>query len=701
MQKLEEFRALGLSEETLQALEAKGFETPSPIQRLTIPALLNTSNDIIGQAQTGTGKTAAFGLPILERIKPIKKTTQALILVPTRELALQVTEELLSFNRKKIAIAPIYGGASIVEQLRRLDKGIDIVVGTPGRILDHLRRKTLDLSQLKWLVLDEADEMLNMGFIEDVEEILAQSNEQRQVLLFSATMPQKIANLSKKYMRDVETLKVESQQMTADLTDQIYFEVRESDKFDALTRIIDVENEFYGIVFCRTKVGVDDIVSRLNDRGYAADGLHGDISQAQREKILRSFKKKKVNILVATDVAARGIDVNNLTHVINYSLPQDSESYVHRIGRTGRAGNQGTAITFISSSEYRQFGYMKKEIKADIKKVPLPTVADIIEAKRKKIKEDLTEIVANETYSEYTEMAGDILASYSPEVALGSLLRLAFNNELEESHYPEIRSINVDRRGTARLFLSIGLLDGLNGRKLSDMLKKECKLSDSSINDIKIMESFSFVTVPFSEAEAVIRALNNIDKGGRPIAEIAQDGAGGGKFSGDGRKGGPRKNKNYHDNGFGDNDRKGGQDFEASKPKGGKKSYGDDFSAPRKGGDAPAFRKGSASDAKGKPSGGKGWNKDEWDSVGWDAGSWDGAKDFSGGGSKAHGGDGERGGNSWGADRGGFRKGAKSSSGGFGATRKGASTGGFGARKGSAPAGKGAKVGRKTGGRGR
>ena len=382
MVQLEEFGALGLTDVTLEAIKAKGFETPSPIQKLTIPVLLDDekTNDIIAQAQTGTGKTAAFGLPILERLRPQKGATQALILVPTRELALQVTEEILSFNAKrKLVISPIYGGASMTEQLRRLGKGIDVVVGTPGRILDHLRRGTLDIKALKYLILDEADEMLNMGFIEDVEEILSNTNDYRRILLFSATMPERIIRLSKKYMRDVEILRVPAQEVTTELTDQIYFEVRDSDKFDALTRIIDVEPEFYGIVFCRTKIGVDEVVNKLTERGYAAEGLHGDVSQVQREKILKRFKKKLANILVATDVAARGIDINNLTHVINYSLPQDTESYVHRIGRTGRAGNTGTAITFISHSEYRQFSSLKREIKVDIKKVALPSAQDVVE----------------------------------------------------------------------------------------------------------------------------------------------------------------------------------------------------------------------------------------------------------------------------------------------------------------------------------
>lgn len=544
MNNLEEFRTLGLSEQMLEAIASKGFEAPSPIQALTIPVLLNQTNDIIAQAQTGTGKTAAFGIPVIEKLTPSKGGVKALILVPTRELALQVTEEMISFNRhKKLQISAIYGGASISEQLRRLKKGIDIVVGTPGRILDHLHRGTLVLDQTEFLILDEADEMLNMGFIDDIEEIMASMNPEKRVLLFSATMPSRIVSLSKKYMRGTEILKVESKQVTTDLTNQIYFEVKESDKFDALTRIIDVEPEFYGIVFSRTKVGVDETVNRLLECGYAADGLHGDVSQAQREKILRKFKNKQVNILVATDVAARGIDINNLTHVINYSLPQDSESYVHRIGRTGRAGNQGTAITFISNSELRQFGFMKKAIKAEIKKESLPTPHDIVEMKRSKIKDDLQQIVEAGNYEDCDEMANEILENFEPSVALSALLKLAFKNELSENSYNEIRGFSVDRRGKTRLFLAIGRLDGYDARKMVALLKRECGLNDSKIDDVKVMDSYSFVTIPFSDAEHTVRKLNAIRKGDRPIAEVAKDknDGGGGQRENSGRRSSDRQ----------------------------------------------------------------------------------------------------------------------------------------------------------------
>ncbi len=525
MNNLEEFKALGLTDNILQAIARKGFETPSEIQRLTIPRLLADQNDIIAQAQTGTGKTAAFGLPLVQLLTARRTVPQAIVLVPTRELALQVTQELQSFNTSELTIAPIYGGASIEEQLRRLRRGVDIVVGTPGRVLDHIRRTTLDLSQISHLVLDEADEMLNMGFIEDIEAIMSAMTSPHRILLFSATMPERIRALAEGFMSNAEVVKVESQALTTDLTNQIYFEVREGDKLDALTRIIDVEPEFYGIVFSRTKVGVDEITARLTERGYSAEGLHGDISQGVREKILSKFRSRTVNILVATDVAARGIDICNLTHVINYSLPQDSESYVHRIGRTGRAGQQGTAITFISPSEMRQFGFLRRDTGADIKLETLPTPADVVAIKRNKIKEDLYQIVQSETYTECAPMAEELLESYPPEVVLSALLRLAFNNELSESNYPEIRSINVDRKGKSCIVMAIGARDGYDCRRLVKLLKRECGLSDPEIDHAKVMEDYSTAMVPFEKAREVVQMLNGISEVG-PIAEIREQAKG-------------------------------------------------------------------------------------------------------------------------------------------------------------------------------
>jgi ATP-dependent RNA helicase DeaD len=524
METKNEFLEFGLSEETLKTIAKKGFETPSPIQKLAIPVLLHESYDIIGQAQTGTGKTAAFGLPIIEKLAQSKDgNVNALVLVPTRELALQVTDEINSFKgNRDLTMITLYGGQSISEQQRRLKRGADVVVGTPGRILDLLRRKDLDLNYLKWVVLDEADEMLNMGFIEDIETILSHTPKDKRMLLFSATMPDRIANLAKKFMNDPRKLTVGSQQKTTNLADQIYFEVRKSDKFDALTRIIDIEPEFYGLVFCRTRVDVDDLTSNLLERGYSCEGLHGDISQAQREKTLKKFRNKFLNILIATDVAARGIDISDLTHVIKYSLPQDPDSYIHRIGRTGRAGKEGTAITFITPDEYRKFVFFQKTIKSNIRKEVLPNAQDIIEMKKVRIKDELQTIVESETYSDYLGMAEGILEVNSPEVALASLLKMAFKNQLEEKRYPEVRGFNVDTKGTTRLFIARGKRDGMNARNISEFIREKVQIPDNKIDDIGVYDDFSFVSVPFADAEKILNAFSKKSQDGKPLITKAK-----------------------------------------------------------------------------------------------------------------------------------------------------------------------------------
>lgn len=519
-----EFLQFGLSEETLKTIAEKGFEVPSPIQKLALPILLNETCDIIGQAQTGTGKTAAFGLPIIEGLAKGKDgNINAIILVPTRELALQVTDEIISFKgNRNINIITVYGGQSISEQQRRLRRGADVVVGTPGRVLDLIRRKDLLLDNIAWAVLDEADEMLNMGFIEDIELILSHTPKNKRMLLFSATIPDRIVKLSKKFMHDPRILTVGNQHSATNLADQIYFEVKRADKFDALTRIIDIEPEFYGLVFCRTRVDVDELSSRLLERGYSCDGLHGDISQAQREKTLTKFRNKFINILVATDVAARGIDISDLTHVINYSLPQDPDSYIHRVGRTGRAGKEGTAITFITPDEYRKFVFFQKTIKSNIRKEILPDAQDIIEIKKMRIKDELQAIVESETYADYLAMAEGILEVNSPEIALASLLRMAFKSQLEEKSYPEIRSFNVDNTGTTRLFIALGKRDGMNPQKISSFIRTKVKISDNKIDDIGVYDEFSFVTVPFADAETILNAFSKKGRDGKPLITKAK-----------------------------------------------------------------------------------------------------------------------------------------------------------------------------------
>ncbi len=508
------FEDLGLSEATLKVLKKKGFEEPTPIQKQTIPIILAGEKDVVGQAQTGTGKTAAFGLPILELLPEKSKNVQALVLTPTRELAIQVAEEISSLKgKKKVSIVPIYGGQSIDLQLRSLRKGVDIVVGTPGRILDHLRRRTLKLDKISFLVLDEADEMLNMGFLEDVQEIMKSTGPEKRTLLFSATMPREIMQIAKNYMGEYKVLKAVKDQLTVSQTDQIYFEVSASDKFEALCRIVDIEDDFYGLVFCRTKIDVDTIANRLTDRGYDADGLHGDMSQSQREKILNKFKKRLLTILVATDVAARGIDVHNLTHVINYALPQDPESYVHRIGRTGRAGKEGNAITFITPEEYRKLQFIKRGAKTDIRKGKLPRVKDVIKTKKLRIKTELESIVNVSPHEEYLKMSRELLEMNEPEQILAALLQYTYQGELDEKSYTEIEDAVVDTKGKTRLFVKQGKKDGLTSKKLVDFIKEKCNIPNGKIKDIHILDKFSFVTLPFHEAEILLSYFKKRKKG--------------------------------------------------------------------------------------------------------------------------------------------------------------------------------------------
>ncbi|MBQ0167563.1 MAG: DEAD/DEAH box helicase [Treponema sp.] len=388
------FEDLGLDEQTLEAVRAKGFETPSPIQILAIPRLLNGDANIIAKARTGTGKTAAFGLPLVQTIRKDKGYPQALILTPTRELCMQVCKEVESFTDGKFPrMAAVYGGASYATQIREMKRGLDIVVGTPGRIKDHIDRGTLDLSKISYFILDEADEMLDMGFIEDIEYIFAKANAESRVLLFSATMPQEILRIASSFMGDYEIVEEEAKPEEPILTEQHYWMVREYEKIEALVRLIDISPDFYGLVFTQTKVDADAVSKQLDERGYEAAALHGDIPQSQREKILARFRSGKTRILVATDVAARGIDIEGLSHVVNYSMPTDSYTYIHRIGRTGRAGASGLAYTFVRPEERRKLEYLKraskKATKGDMMEDDIPEVEDVLAVKRTRIFDEL------------------------------------------------------------------------------------------------------------------------------------------------------------------------------------------------------------------------------------------------------------------------------------------------------------------------
>ncbi len=536
MSNLEKFAALGLQPETLKALEKKGFEEPSKIQELAIPILLENKIDIIGQAQTGTGKTAAFGLPIIEKVSTEHNVVQAVILVPTRELAIQVAEEMNSFRGgRRISILPIYGGQSIETQLRRLKKGVQIVVGTPGRVIDHIERKTLLLDQVKYFVLDEADEMLNMGFIEDIEKIFSYTPKEKRTFLFSATMPSRIKSLAQKYMREFEVVKVQNKTLTADNTDQIYFEVRTNEKLEALCRIIDIEDDFYALIFCRTRNITDELAHKLSDRGYAAAALHGDVTQHQREKILRSFKNKKINILVATDVAARGIDVDDLTHVINYSIPQNPEAYIHRIGRTGRAGRNGTAITFITPSEFRKLMRIQQKTKVEIRHEKLPKVKNVIRKKRERIIEKIADIIENGKYQDNLPVAYELLSKYNADDVVAALMTHAYKDEFSEEKYAHIdlplgRSSRRERNdyspennGKTRLFIALGKSDNMNPKKLVEKIHLEAQVDRRDIRGVKIYDNFSFANVPFEIAEVIIDAFRKKGRNNKPLITMAKE----------------------------------------------------------------------------------------------------------------------------------------------------------------------------------
>ena len=517
---MQRFEDYGLSREVLDALGKKGFEEPSDIQKLVIPELLKESTHLIGQAQTGTGKTAAFGIPILETLEP-DKTVKALILAPTRELANQVADEIYSLKGKKdIKVLAVYGGASIENQIKKLKSGVDIVVGTPGRVMDLMRKKVLKVSNLDYFVLDEADEMLNMGFIEDIELILEETNDEKKMLFFSATIPKTIMSIAKKFMKDYKLLKVEKQELTTDLTEQIYYEVKQEDKFEALCRVLDYTQNFYGIVFCRTKSEVDEVTNKLKARNYDAECIHGDITQGLRQKALDLFKKKILTILVATDVAARGIDVSNLTHVINYSIPQEAESYVHRIGRTGRAGHKGIAITFVTPREARTLAQIKRVTKTDIKRESIPNVTEILNAKEEALVAYIDEIIKEEDYKSYEHLTEKLIDGRDPKHVLSSLLRHFYEDEFLPESYSEIEDVKVKIDDRTRLFIALGSKDGYNPGRLLDLLNKKAKTPGRKVKDIKIMDKYSFITVPLQEAEYIMRALNS-KKDSKPLVEKA------------------------------------------------------------------------------------------------------------------------------------------------------------------------------------
>jgi ATP-dependent RNA helicase DeaD len=418
------FRELGLSSELMKAISKMGFEEATPIQAATIPLSLQ-NRDVIGQAQTGTGKTAAFGIPLVEKIDMHHDAVQAIVVAPTRELAIQVSEELYKIGSiKRVRVLPIYGGQDIERQIRALKKHPHIIVGTPGRIIDHIQRKTLRLQYVHTVVLDEADEMLNMGFVEDIEAILGHVPSERQTLLFSATMPEPIRRIAERFMQNPELVRVKAKEMTVPNIEQYYIEIQEKKKFDTLTRLLDIQSPELAIVFGRTKRRVDELAEALNLRGYAAEGIHGDLSQAKRLSVLRKFKEGSIDILVATDVAARGLDISGVTHVYNFDIPQDPESYVHRIGRTGRAGKTGMAITFVTPREIGQLHHIERTTKRKMERMKPPTLDEALEGQQRAAIEKLLAAIESDNLSFYKNAAEQLLEEHDSVSLVAACIKM-------------------------------------------------------------------------------------------------------------------------------------------------------------------------------------------------------------------------------------------------------------------------------------
>lgn len=505
MEKLK-FKDLNISSEIQKAVEDMGFEEASPIQSLAIPQIL-AHKDVTGQAQTGTGKTAAFGIPLLENIESDNKDLQAIILCPTRELAIQVAEELRKLSKylPKIDVLPVYGGQPIDRQIKALQTGVQVIIGTPGRVMDHIDRKTIRLNTIKTVILDEADEMLDMGFREDIEYILEDIPDNRQFLLFSATLPQEIMQLAKRYQNNPEIVKITKHELTTPDVEQKYFEVKEDMKLELLSRLLDLNNFDLSLVFCNTKRKVDKLVSHLQIRGYLADGLHGDLTQNQRDRVMSKFKNGSLEILVATDVAARGIDVGGVEAVFNFDIPNDNEYYVHRIGRTGRAGKTGKAFSFVSGREIYQLRDIQRYAKTKIDQAPIPSISDVAEVKKDNFIEQLKERIKTENISKEIYIIEKLIEEDYNSIDIAATL---LKGIMQDSKYKEEEFGDTEaHEGFVRFFMSVGRKHDMTISVIINAIHEKTGLNGHQIGNIDIFDNFSFVEIPNANASDFYRFM--------------------------------------------------------------------------------------------------------------------------------------------------------------------------------------------------
>lgn len=519
---LTKFEELELNSAIIRAVEDMGFEEMSPIQAKAIPHILN-GKDVVGQAQTGTGKTAAFGIPLLQSIDPDDKVLQGLVLCPTRELAIQVAEEFRKLGKYMhgIKVLPVYGGQEISKQIRSLKGGVQIIIGTPGRVMDHMRRKTIRFDHMRMVILDEADEMLNMGFREDIETILSQMPEERQTIMFSATMPKPILEIARTYQKKPEIIKVIKKELTVPKIEQYYYEVSPRNKEEVLSRLLDMYNPRLSVVFCNTKRQVDELTAALQGRGYFAEGLHGDLKQQQRDRVMHSFRNGKTDILVATDVAARGIDVDDVDAVFNYDVPQDDEYYVHRIGRTGRAGREGRAFTLVVGREVFKLKDIQRYCKTKIKLQPIPSINDVTAVKAEKILEKVKNIIETEDLTKMVDLIEEKINDNgitALDIASAFLKMIMGDDSSQDSDkdYEDFGDTGAEA-GMVRLFINLGKKQNVRPGDILGAIAGETGMPGKLIGTIDMYDKYTFVEVPREYASEVIQVMKMAKIKGKSI----------------------------------------------------------------------------------------------------------------------------------------------------------------------------------------
>jgi len=516
------FDTLEIDERILKATKEMGFEQMSPIQAQAIPVMLEGS-DMIGQAQTGTGKTAAFGIPVLQKTDSHDKSLQAVVLCPTRELAVQVADEIRKLAKfmHGVKVLPVYGGQEIRTQIRSLKAGVQIVVGTPGRVMDHMRRGTIDLKTIHTIILDEADEMLDMGFVEDIETILSATPEVHQTVLFSATMPKPIMDIASKFQKDAKLIRVVRKELTVPKIEQYYYEVVPGQKTEVLCRLLDMYNPKLSLIFCNTKSRVDSLTDDLKGRGYFAGGLHGDLNQAQRDRVMNSFRKGNTNILVATDVAARGIDVDDIEAVFNYDLPQDDEYYVHRIGRTGRAGRNGIAFTFISGKEVYKLRDIQIYCKTKIKARAIPSENEVAKIKAEKILDQVDEIIEKDSLKDMIDIIEEQIndKDYTALDVAAAFLKKYMGETEEKEAFSEddFSDTGAEEEGMVRLFINVGKESRVRPGDIVGAIAGETGIDGKLIGKIDMFDKFTFVEIPKENAREVLSRMKDVKIRGKNI----------------------------------------------------------------------------------------------------------------------------------------------------------------------------------------